>query len=109
MLACPALDIPRERLNKVLQNTLTKWNLPFVNMQVDLKVKVKTYWQKSSSESFKQKITSERLSLLLEDFWNSNAHKPSVPRVTFVPEVKKALVEHNLLARAQSLSASILA
>ena len=44
----------------------------------------------------KQKITSERLSLLLEDFWNSNAHKPSVPRVTFVPEVKKALVEHNL-------------
>ena len=59
-------------------------------MHVDLRGKMERYWQKL----FPEGVSAERLCALSKDYWESNCHKPNIPRAAFGTHLREVLTVH---------------
>ena len=89
LFLCPALDAPRQSCKLSYMMLFRNGSFP-TSICKDLRGKMERYWQKL----FPKGVSAERLCALSKDYWESNCHKPNIPRAAFGTHLSEVLTVH---------------
>ncbi len=93
LLVCPALSKEHRLLNDVMQRTLRRLQVPFVDKNVQSReAKHLHKWEKTALRAFQhESLLPARLNLLCKGFWESNKHKQFISTRQFILDLEEVL------------------
>ena len=106
LLTCPALSAPREQLKKSLQRKLVQWRLPFAESSIQFQQQLCERWRTKARKELSGMfdIPQCRPETLARDFWAANTKKSTIPSVTFMTHLRRAINSPRFGSQVYSVS-----
>ena len=83
---------PRTILINTLQRKFIQWEIPLAERALHFERRICERWQRRALEELGPfDLSSKRLPILADDFWTANSHESTMPRSTFVDQLRIAL------------------